>query len=45
MDIGFGPGQLRRDHHVTVVEGAPYVLGWVPLTHWSQSTKQRGYLY
>ncbi|XP_075258826.1 uncharacterized protein LOC142350756 [Convolutriloba macropyga] len=26
MDIGFGPGQLRRDHHVTVVEGAPYVL-------------------
>ena len=26
MDIGFGPGNLRRDHHASVVEGAPYVI-------------------
>ncbi|XP_075258814.1 uncharacterized protein LOC142350745 isoform X2 [Convolutriloba macropyga] len=26
LDIGFGPGKLRRDHHNSVVAGAPYVL-------------------
>ena len=26
LEVGFGPGKLRRSHHKTVVEGAPYVL-------------------
>ena len=26
MDVGFGPGNLRRDHHSEVVEGQPYVI-------------------
>ena len=26
LDVGFGPGNLRRDHTVSVKEGYPYVL-------------------
>ena len=26
MDVGFGPGELRRDHQSDVVEGTPYVV-------------------
>ena len=26
MEVGFGPGPLRRDHYENVVEGAPYLI-------------------
>ncbi|XP_075259457.1 uncharacterized protein LOC142351213 [Convolutriloba macropyga] len=26
LEVGFGPGDLRRSHHNSVVEGAPYVI-------------------
>ena len=26
LDVGFGPGNLRRTHHRSVVEGQPYVI-------------------
>ena len=26
LEVGFGPGNLRRSHHMSINEGAPYVL-------------------
>ncbi|XP_075264728.1 uncharacterized protein LOC142356825 isoform X2 [Convolutriloba macropyga] len=26
LDVGFGPGPLRRDHHPNIAQGAPYII-------------------